>query len=662
MNRIAEKGIGEVADQTGLAVALVDSDGQTVGVANNNSICESLQASRVHRAGCAEFCGRAFQLAQSNSAEFSYECHVGLSCVAVPLDTSARPLVAIVGRAFRSAEKYYAATSRLLSGEWNDIPEESLLANVLVSGSSLNFDRALAKVGAIEFSEGEGPESGEAIAPEDVAVSINPELSEFESDSRVWQSFLSLLFESPYLDACRTIIGFLKDHYGLKNIAWLERRNGHFETLMTAGDFRDEEIGLRIKSNDRRLFDAVRDTAALEVPIQDSRGESSVATLFPMTIGGEMRGIVAVTDRFHSPMLIKRVAKFSQTAATEIEILRLRDEVQRRGRLARAVEQFNRSLDEFDSEAFWSDILSISAELMQSERASLLVFDEPSREFTVAAAIGVDAALLRTDPFIGSRIAGRVAESEEPIVTADIAKLGLSEIAARKYKTRSFISLPFRISASRVGILNMSDRVDGSQYLRRDLELLSALVPQFSVLIDRATLISRAGEYQQLSVTDPLTGLLNRRYLKERLEEEVKRTRRSGDPMSFMMIDVDDFKSYNDTFGHTEGDKALQIVARCLKESLRGADVAVRYGGEEFSILLPSTNLEVTLTVAERIRARVESTEFPNRKVTVSIGIAGFGDEIKSADQLIDAADFALYAAKGAGRNAIRISKGERGI
>ena len=164
---------------------------------------------------------------------------------------------------------------------------------------------------------------------------------------------------------------------------------------MTAGDFRDEEIGLRIKSNDRRLFDAVRDTAALEVPIQDSRGESSVATLFPMTIGGEMRGIVAVTDRFHSPMLIKRVAKFSQTAATEIEILRLRDEVQRRGRLARAVEQFNRSLDEFDSEAFWSDILSISAELMQSERASLLVFDESSREFTVAAAIGVDAEIGR---------------------------------------------------------------------------------------------------------------------------------------------------------------------------------------------------------------------------------------------------------------------------
>lgn len=91
-------------------------------------------------------------------------------------------------------------------------------------------------------------------------------------------------------------------------------------------------------------------------------------------------------------------------------------------------------------------------------------------------------------------------------------------------------------------------------------------MPQLAILIDRANLKSKAGEFEQLSVTDALTGLLNRRYLEERLTEEIKRSNRHDFPLSFMMIDVDEFKSYNDSFGHTEGDKALQTVGGCLKK------------------------------------------------------------------------------------------------
>ena len=121
------------------------------------------------------------------------------------------------------------------------------------------------------------------------------------------------------------------------------------------------------------------------------------------------------------------------------------------------------------------------------------------------------------------------------------------------------------------------------------------------------------------------------------------------------MIDVDDFKSYNDNFSHPEGDKALKLVAQCLKETLRGADVAARYGGEEFSILLPQTTSDEAKTIAERVRENVEKTKFNKREVTISIGIASCSQVICNAQEIISAADKALYKAKEMGRNNVQI-------
>jgi diguanylate cyclase (GGDEF)-like protein len=201
----------------------------------------------------------------------------------------------------------------------------------------------------------------------------------------------------------------------------------------------------------------------------------------------------------------------------------------------------------------------------------------------------------------------------------------------------------------------MTDKVDGTAYGEYDLELLNAVTPQLAVALDRANLERKAGKYEQLSITDPLTGLLNRRYLQERLAEEINRSRRHGYPMSFMMIDVDEFKAYNDNFLHTAGDKVLQLLAHCIKDCLRGADVASRYGGEEFSILLPQTSLTEAVAIAERIREKVATTDFPNRRVTVSIGVAAYANDLRTPEELISAADKALYQAKHKGRNNVQV-------
>ena len=128
--------------------------------------------------------------------------------------------------------------------------------------------------------------------------------------------------------------------------------------------------------------------------------------------------------------------------------------------------------------------------------------------------------------------------------------------------------------------------------------------------------------------------------------------------MSLMMLDVDEFKSYNDAFGHLAGDAALRIVAQVLQDILRGADVAARYGGEEFAVLLPQTTSVEAAAIAERLRQRIEHTEFPRRQVTVSIGIAAISNELDTPADLIGAADHALYEAKNHGRNKVQVYDG----
>ena len=144
--------------------------------------------------------------------------------------------------------------------------------------------------------------------------------------------------------------------------------------------------------------------------------------------------------------------------------------------------------------------------------------------------------------------------------------------------------------------------------------------------------------------------------------EEIKRSNRHGFPMSFMMLDVDLFKSYNDQFGHPAGDEALKIVGNVIRETLRGADVAARFGGEEFAILLPQTTAPEAATIAERIRQNVEETKFPHRRVTLSIGVASCSAELCSSPNLISAADKALYEAKRRGRNRVRTFEEMNGV
>ena len=164
---------------------------------------------------------------------------------------------------------------------------------------------------------------------------------------------------------------------------------------------------------------------------------------------------------------------------------------------------------------------------------------------------------------------------------------------------------------------------------------------------------------ERLSISDSLTGLHNRRYLTQRLSEELVRSYRHKGSFSVLMADVDEFKKYNDAFGHPAGDEVLKKVAAILLSSTRSMDCTSRYGGEEFAVLLTGTAGDAAAEVAERIRARVEAQEFAGRRITLSIGIAEFPEHGQTADEVMASADEALYAAKRAGRNRV-IRSGEK--
>jgi diguanylate cyclase (GGDEF)-like protein len=163
---------------------------------------------------------------------------------------------------------------------------------------------------------------------------------------------------------------------------------------------------------------------------------------------------------------------------------------------------------------------------------------------------------------------------------------------------------------------------------------------------------------ENLSTVDALTSLKNHRAFHEQLDREMGRALRHGHPLSLLLLDIDRFKAYNDSYSHTEGDQALKIVSELLKETARTSDIPARYGGEEFAIILTETDMMGAVVLGERLRQAVASADGLQRPLTASIGIATLTPNIFSVPALIAQADRALCHAKGDGRN--RVSHAHR--
>ena len=222
----------------------------------------------------------------------------------------------------------------------------------------------------------------------------------------------------------------------------------------------------------------------------------------------------------------------------------------------------------------------------------------------------------------------------------------------------SFLSVPLRTKGRILGVMNFNrPRVDG--FSPQEIRLAEAIAAQAALAIANARLYQQTLE---LSFTDALTGVPNRRQLFLRLENEISRALRFGESVSLLMIDLDLFKQINDAHGHTVGDGVLRGVALALRRSVRKIDIVARYGGEEFCVVLPRVGKPEALEVAEKLRRVVANASVPGPegheplKVTISIGVATLGVDAEDIAGLIDKADGALYEAKRLGRDRVAMA------
>jgi diguanylate cyclase (GGDEF)-like protein/PAS domain S-box-containing protein len=178
------------------------------------------------------------------------------------------------------------------------------------------------------------------------------------------------------------------------------------------------------------------------------------------------------------------------------------------------------------------------------------------------------------------------------------------------------------------------------------------------IIAEKNRLLEEANVHLEMqALTDGLTGLHNFRSFQAKIAEEFERSRRYKLPLSVVMLDVDHFKGFNDSFGHPAGDSVLQDVGRLMLETSRAVDFAARYGGEEFIMILPNTDANGALIFAERLRGNIENAAWPQRPITVSVGIASRDEQTQTPLELIQRADAALYKSKERGRNRVTVSQ-----
>lgn len=310
-----------------------------------------------------------------------------------------------------------------------------------------------------------------------------------------------------------------------------------------------------------------------------------------------------------------------------------------------------------DQEELFQNICHHLPRQIGIQEFAILLLDSEYQRLNVNAAWGFPHLdRIRAMSFeMGEGVTGLVAQSGRMIYISDVREdLRYMHYRGEHRRTGSFLSVPLNYKGELIGVMNCGrTKVDG--FSKNEIKLLQLVANQIALSIANARLYAKTRE---LSVRDELTGLYNRRHFLHVLQLEWKRASRFHHPLSLLMLDVDHFKKYNDTYGHKEGDRVLKQLGHLLVKTLREVDTLARFGGEEFVVVLPDTDRNGALAVGEKLRRIVEAEKFTLTDqnpipVTMSVGVANYPDDVTVLEDLIDHADMALYDAKDQGRNRV---------
>jgi diguanylate cyclase (GGDEF)-like protein len=285
---------------------------------------------------------------------------------------------------------------------------------------------------------------------------------------------------------------------------------------------------------------------------------------------------------------------------------------------------------------------------ISGEPAVIFIKKDKGHEFELAGTKGI-VVPEKKEYELHDTILNLCIENRQKLILSDTSSLKKRLLPFQIAAISSFLCFPLMNEDDVLGVTaTFSHRKDAFDiYQTEGIEILNNMA---SLSIDNVNLLHRIDE---MALTDGLTGLFNHRYFQERLEEEIKRTGRTNEPLSLVLTDIDHFKSVNDDFGHPAGDAVLREVSGIIKSRMRETDMAARYGGEEFALILTNTDHRGALKIAEDLRASVENMNFSSvdRQITISLGISSYPADSSAKQDMIDKADQALYYAKENGRN-----------
>lgn len=304
-------------------------------------------------------------------------------------------------------------------------------------------------------------------------------------------------------------------------------------------------------------------------------------------------------------------------------------------------------------------IMEKTAYLIKAEGWSVLLLDCDKKELVFEAAAGeAGLKLIGLRLKIGQGVAGWVAQHRKSLIVADVAKdprfySGVDK--KTKFTTKSILCVPMKRRNEIIGVVEVVNKIGGEPFTQNDLEIFENLVAHITIALENANMYRKMVE---TSLTDDLTKLYNSRYCNQFLDDFLARRTSTQIKISLIFLDIDFFKLVDDNYGHLVGSETLKLVGERIKGVIRERDVAVRYGGDEYIVILPDTDKPTAGIIAERIRNEINQNPFSafgakRFNLSVTLGVATFPDDARNRDELIGKADQAMYKGKATGRDKV---------
>jgi diguanylate cyclase (GGDEF)-like protein len=453
--------------------------------------------------------------------------------------------------------------------------------------------------------------------------------------------------------------------FDVDTVSVMVKRENIFKTLMASGRLRNDVKHFCLEDNHPLLslsikeFTPVFTNDVVKILRLGFSDDITSIHVFPLSREGDICGLVILYNSNISRDESHSILEFCKLVTLVLENLAVQNAYDQ---CVTDMDVLNIAVTKLiphlhNHEALCETILYKAMELSKAEKGSLMLPEDDS--LVVKTVRGINRWLVQDMKIKkGEGIAGKVFMDSKPFFSQDMEKLELPGIKPKShYKTGSFMSVPLTFGSETIGVLNIADKITGQEFAERDFHLMNHFASHTSMALKISDFYTLAEQMKELSITDPLTGLIGRKHFRKRFIEEIHRSGRYEYVFSFAIADIDDFRLFNDAEGHLAGDNVLKESARIGRECIRVYDILSRFGGEEFGIVMPQTDKEEAFVVAERIRENIKASlmnrykKFLRPSITVSIGIASFPQDGRSMDELIESVDAALYKAKSTGKD-----------